>query len=337
MGWQGLKLKEKQEFYDFVTPDPFLEQGQITSFTSNSITDNLANWEIDEFKNKVVKICYNDINFYAVVESNTSDTLIFDDLLEQEPELNNNYCILHTLDTAETGLNIIVAVVNVIGESAILLQKSTIENERQYLHAYIERIENNNYCCIMSRKLDRQFGSKYSVLEGLQEGIRVYAHQLQVPHWDIIQTINIKRFFNGYFDTANAINTTEYTATGLNITKNNSKRFFMKELTNVKRFLYTDLVQRDFNLNLTATIEKTGGGGGECTVTFAIYRDKTEIIEILENSEQTTRFAGGAGFLNIVVNAVTQLNKNDYIYIVTKRDSGVFFIAAGSTITINEI
>jgi hypothetical protein len=64
---------------DYKPPLGYLYEGAVTSGTMLSLTDSSANWEIDEWIGKAIKIKRNGGSDFenAIILNNTEDTLIF--------------------------------------------------------------------------------------------------------------------------------------------------------------------------------------------------------------------------------------------------------------------
>jgi len=248
---------------DYKPPLGYLYEGSVTSGTINSLTDSSANWEIDEWVGKAIKIKKNGGSDFenGVILSNTTDTLTFDSNLIFEPCSLCAYQILHTYEIKKDELDIIVALNLEDSECAVVLPKSTPDIERRSAHIYIERSNGNNFTApIICKKDDTMANVKYGELIYRTKGIRVYAHQWLSPHWDIIQTYNIKRFATGYWDADESITATTFTAFGANIVYDNLRRFIPYTRDDVAWIRYRSLIERPFMISFIADISKSGGG-----------------------------------------------------------------------------
>lgn len=332
-------------YKDFNPGTETLYSSNATSGTQTTLTDTLANWVIDQWKDKIVKIKREGgIDFeFAVVETNTSNTLIFDDTLIFIPCELCTYEILVTFVVEPYFLPLIVAVNLTTNNCGILLPKSTKQIERQSFHAYVERsLNGDNICPIMCKGLDRQAGVKYGTLEHQSEGVRLYAHQWVVQHWDIIQTYNIKRLAAAYFSLDELI-TTANNVWGVSGNENvliyDKKKRFAERVREGKVWsIYTSLLVRDFRITIDTTIKKTGGGQGEFYVSLAKRDGVTGAVTFFntEGRFAGTKFGGVDGIESIAVKIPISLKRNDEIAIATMRTSSTMTIAEGSTIDLIE-
>jgi hypothetical protein len=287
----------------------------------------------------VVRIVGAEGSDYAVVASNTANTLYFDsDLFFPIQDGESTVQIISTLVLEDKDLNTIIAVRKQNNHGAILLPKATQNNERFEIHAYVEYASNGGFDMVMMcRGDDRQAGVKYGTLEHTGEGVRLSSHQWGVPHWDIVDAYNIKRLAAGYTTQAVAIPSAEWTVmSDYDSVEYDYKRRFIDHIVDGIDWLqYTSLLERTFFVSLTAIIEKTGGTG-EGFVAI-IKRDcATGEVTVLDERVGRTRFGAGIGVQDVAVETPVFLKKGDCISYVARRTDGNFFIGAGSGIKIIE-
>jgi hypothetical protein len=336
------RIPRYENFRNSVDFEPGAESlyiGNVASGTQTSLTDTEANWSVNEWKDKVVKIKRNggtDFEF-GVIESNTPDQLIFDDSLIFVPCNLCVYEILNTLIVEPHHLPITIAVILSGSSCGILLPKSTKQIERQSFHSYIEKSLNGNYTCvIMSRGIDRQFGAKYGTLEHQSEGVNLYAHQLFTPHWDIIQTYNIKRLAAAYFSQSELVTTAnnvwDVIGNENTLIYDNKKRFVEKERDGKIWIRYTSLLSRDFRVTVDTTVQKTGGGQGEFYLSVAKRDGVTGIVTYFydQNRLTGTKFGGTDGVESITVKVPVFLKRNDEVAIVAMKTASTMTISVGS-------
>jgi hypothetical protein len=326
--------------FDYKPPAGYLYEGAVTSGTMTTMTDDTASWTVDEWKDKVIKITRNgDSDFEnAVIFSNTATVLTFDDDLIFEPCALCNYKILHTYAIEDSQMDMILALDLRESECGVLLPTSTVENERKYVHVYIEKsLSDDTFIApIICRGLDRQAGIKYGELISSSEGVRLHTHQWYQPHWDIIQTYNIKRFATGYWDADEAINSTTFVPIGVNLVYDNLRRFVPYDRDGIQWVRYRSLIEHFFMVSFIADISKAGGGVNEVEICALHRSGKTGVITLLDNRVTSTRFGAGEGKFIISGEVPVTLNRNDEVAPAIRKigATGTFFVSAGSTLKI---
>ena len=337
-----VRIPKYENFVNKVDFDPGSENlysGNVSSGTTATLTDTSANWEVNQWKDKIVKIFREgDTDFeFAVVESNTADTLTFDDDLIFIPCSLCTYDILVTFVVEPYFLPILIAVNLETNNSGILLPKSTPQIERTSFHAYIEMsLNGNNRCPVMCRGAERQAEAKYGLLEHKSEGVKLYPHQWMRPHWDIIDTFNIKRLASGYFSQPELI-TTANNVWGVvgdegTLVYDNKKRF-TEVIRESKVWLrYTSLLVRTFRTTIDLVISKTGGGQGEFHLSGAKRDGETGDITYfyLDNRLAKTRFGGQDGIQDININIPMELKRNDEIAILGLKTASTMTVSSGT-------
>jgi hypothetical protein len=319
---------------DYMAETGYLVEGSVTSGTINSLTDSSATWLRDQWAGKVVKTIRNGgaDYCYAIVLSNTTDTLTFDDDLIVTPCAECTYKIMETYNLEV--LNSILALNVTDYPMAVTLPASTPENERYYAHIYLERAGNGDTeIPIMCKGADRMAGAKYGTLNAIQEGVRIYAHQWLSNHWDIISTYNIKRFAAGRWATTDSIGTTwDYMG---NCTFDFYRRFRPVVIEGNTWVRYTSLFQRWFYASFIAVINKTGGVG-DCDITVAVKDGVTGVITIYEEWASATRFGAGTGETTISCEVPVLLSRNDEVIAVARHSGGTFTLGIGSSLKLIE-
>lgn len=320
---------------DFAAAEIPPYEGAVTSGTTLSITDTNASWTVDEWKDYIILITHSDTSYFsfAVIESNTVDTLTFDDPLNFTPCDLYVYQIIDTVVIEPAQLPIMVAMDINLNHAGILLPYVTGGIERQYIHAYIEKALNGDYNVpVMCRKEQRQFGIKWGELEHQTEGVKLYAHNWNVPHWDIIDLFNVKRLAAGYFTSPEVITdiTWQIIGSDTNLIYDKLKRFRVHPDAGYNWLRYTSLLNRTFIISFKAVIQKTGGTDEEASITIAHRRDG--VTEFLTDRVSTTRFNAGDGTQTITVEVPINLEKNDEIIPAIIKEGGTFDLLTGSTI-----
>lgn len=302
--------------------------GNVTAQTPNSITDNTKAWIVDEFKDKAVKLDTGVVAEYAIVLSNTEDTLVFDDVLLNPAA---SYSIIDSLVVNPSDLDCIIALDIIDACCAVILPLSTVSIERGYVHAYIERAVNGLYKApIMCRGTQRQAGQKYGTLEHQGEGVRLHAHMWGVPHWDIIQTYNITRLASAYWTVPQTVNSSSW-APVLGMIADKAKRFTLDS----GWFRYLSLLPRMLKVTFTANITKSGGVG-DMDISIA-KRDAAGVITFLDYIQSSSRFGSGVGNTTITVDLLVELTYRESLVAIAQRSGGTFQIDPGSNLIIEEL
>ena len=324
--------------------------GNVTSGTINTLTDDTAEWEVNQWVDKVVKLYKVDGSdfCFGLVLSNSVDTLTFDLDLLTIPCESCGYTILDTFVLSSEDLNKIIAIGIFDYNIGIVLPKVTHEIERKYIHSYIERSNNGDHTAVMmSRSDDYQLGAKYGNLNYNGEGVTLYAHTWDNnndtegddarPHWDIVNLQGIQRIASGYWDNNELITSDTPSPYGANIVFDTLRRFTDLIVNSNYYVRYTSLIQRKFFVQLVVTIFKSGGGVGEATAQLGIIRAGSTELEILTKRYVTTRFGAGEGYENLNLNVPLLLNRNDQVIAIFSRTAGTMSVMKGSTINIFEV
>lgn len=316
--------------------------GIITGSGDRFITDSSAAWQEDEFVDRVVKIIHTDGTYcVGVVESNSEDTLYFDDDLLDAHTLGDGYSILDTVVVEASTQPTMVAINTQTNNAAcaVLLPASTPEFERSYVHAYIEKSNNGDHICpVVCRGQDRQAGAKYGELIHQSEGVRLYQHQLGVPHWDIIQVYNVKRLATGYWSSNESVTSAVFAPIGspAAMQYDYKKRFISRIDAGVEWLVYTSLLERNFLLSFSCSVEKSGGVG-ELFVTFATKDGETGVITAHTERVGSTRFASGLGRETLFIEIPVTLKRGDSFVPMARISGGTFSLLAGSYVRATEL
>lgn len=326
---------------NFIVPAGDIDSGTVSNPTLTSISDPSKGWGIDAHKDKVVRICSNDGSTfqYALVLSNTSNTLTFDDNLLILPDVTCGYRILPTLVLTDEELDSITAIDLRLNSCGVVLPNSTVENERRYAHIYNELTLNGDHTAvIMCRGAERQLRTKYGTLEHKYEGVRLHAHQLGIPHWDVLQVFNVKRFASAYWSVDEPIDSTTFAYLGDidKIVIDQKKRFVSVDREGKRWARYTSLVPTDFTITFDALIEKLDGGSAIVEITIAKKEFETGLITILNQRIGVGRLSV-AGQSTITVTVPVSLAHNDELICVARRDTGLINLQAGSSAYIKEL
>lgn len=321
---------------------PDLDSGAVTSATVNSITDTSKSWTVNEWVDRLVRVdCSISERFqYALVLSNTADTLIFDNNFQfGTPTSTCTYRIIDTIVLSKTDQDTIIATDIRVNSCAVVLPNSIEANERKYVHAYNELANNGDHSTIiMCRGAERQLGFKYGELNHRYEGVKLYTHTWNIPHWDVLQTYNIKRFANGnWVATENITSTTwQYLGDTGSLVYDPPKRFQAVNVAGKQWLRYTSLITRDFIVTLNIAIEKTDGGNSVIECAVAKRDGITGVVTNITGRIGVARLAV-AGQSTVTASIAINLKHNDEIIVIGQRSAGTIVIQQGAGLDVIEI
>jgi hypothetical protein len=327
-----------QNYINYKPADTNIYEGLATAGTITTLADSTASWTVNSLIDNIVCITKDAMCYYSVILRNTATELTFDDDLEIIPDALTSFRIINTLVIEDSNMDVLVALNVLVNECGVLLPLSTTSIERRYVHTYIEKAVNGTHKVpIMCRTTDTQAGQKYGTLEHVGEGVKLQAHTWLSGHYDIIQTYNIKRYANGYFDIDESVTSTSWQIVGNvnNLIYDTYKRFVENEVTGKNQLTYTSLLERDFSVRFNANVVKSGVGG-ELDISVALYDKETDTIYYFDERIASSRFGGGDGIQSISVTVPVRLTKNDRIILVARRTAGTFFVGEGSTVVVVE-
>jgi len=336
----ALEEQSRPYWIDYTAPATNLYDGTVNSGTVKSLTDTRASWTVNEWINKIVKIYKaggTDFTF-AVVESNTSNTLTFDDKLIIIPCDTCSYSIINTIDLENQDLPVVIALNIEDNQAGVLLPKSDSDNERRYIHPYIERASNGTYIApVICRGTDRLLGAKYATLEHFGEGIRLLPHTYLIDHFDALFVTNVERLATGYMANDEAVTTTTFAPVGneANLIYDNKKRFVEVIRSGKKWLRYTSLIPRTFLISFTAAIIKGSEGEGELDISLRLRLD-TGVEEDLTTRISMSSFGAEQGVETIIVEVPVALQRDYEVIPISRRNKKTFSIGAGSTIKVIE-
>jgi len=321
-------------------------EGNVSSGTINSFTDENAEWQVNELVDKVVKMFRNEeVDFcYALIKSNTSNRVTVDTDFIMIPCEQYSYKIIDSVVLTVSDLNKIIAIDNYNHDIGIVLPKVTTEIERRYLTIYIERSNNgNNNAVVIGRGTDYQLGAKYGILTYNGEGVTIYAHTWNSIldedgnryHWDIVNLQGIQRIGSGYWGQEEQITQETLSPIGEQLIIDTNRRFVKIIKDDIVRLRYTSLIERKFYAEFNCTIEKTGGAG-EAVISIGVYNPDTDELIISERNS-STRFGAGIGFTSVSVKVPILLKRNYEIVALASTTGTAFFIKDGSTLDVYEV
>ena len=324
---------------DYKPPSDVLASGNVTSGTLTSFIDSTQSWTTNQFAGKVFKLFKNggsDFQ-YGICTTNTETTVNFDSEFIVAPCDGCQYEEIDTLELNTEDLPLILALNVMDNKTAIVLPESTVENERKYAHIYVELGNGANNAVVIARGADRIFGVKYFTLDFRTEGVRLYPHMWVTPHFDIVQTYNIKRLATAYFDNDESFASTDWVEVGQvgNLVYDNLKRFADIDREGIQYIRYTSLFERDFIGSWQIVVAKTGGVG-EASFALGKREAGSEEITVLETRIASTRFGSGEGLQTVDLRTPLILNRNDEVVLLAKRTAANFTIKEGTNFDIQE-
>jgi hypothetical protein len=320
---------------------PDLGSGNVVSATNTSITDTNKSWAINILVDKLVKITCSITGrfFYGLILSNTSSTITFDDVLLETPTTNCTYRIIDTVVLDGDDLNTIVACDIRQNSCGVVLPRAVVQDEREFVQVYNELANNGDHSTVvMCRGTERQLGQKYGELNHKYEGVRLHVHTWMAPHWDVLQTFNIGRYADGNWIVDENITNSAFQYIGDvgKIVFDAPKRFQPINVSGKLWLRYTSLLTRRFLVLASISIEKVGGGNTITEISLAKRDASTGVVTQLTGRIGVSRLSV-AGQATISFTSKVDLNHNDEIILIGRRDTGTIIIQTGSGLDVIEI
>lgn len=309
--------------------------GNVTSQTTNSITDNTKAFSTDQWAGYGVRLATSTGEVdYTRVQSNTATQLVFDD--NHAGYTYASYRILPTFDI--TSINSITSVNINANDCAIILPDLDTTEERKFVSVYLEQSNNNGKrAAIICRGTQRQRGMKYGFLNYKYEGVTFWSHYLSVRHWDILALENIKRYTGAEVTTNTAVTSTTYTPAipfG-NATLSTSRRFESRNVSGAFWFKYMSITPLEMVVNGSLLLSRTGGGTTNIEIAVRIKRfNGGATVDTTQRC--VVRFSGDAS-QTVSPDVKFTLEPYDEVTVIIKRDAGTVTLEAGSSITIKEL
>jgi hypothetical protein len=316
-------------------PTANLLNGTATSNTNNSLTDSTKTWTVNQWVDKVVRIVdANEAEEYCLVLSNTADTLTFDCASEGLTAVT--YEILTTYYAGEP--QTIYAFDIRLAYGALVMPTVATVKERSRYKVYNELANNGDFkTIVMCRGLDRLRGNKYLSLDHKHEGADLYVHYFGSDHYDILNIDAVKRYASVRVNASLSVASATYAniMTYASINHLDAKRFIKRDIGGIYWLKYKSLVTTKMLLTGALSVEKSGGGAASVvSITVRVKRGEDTID--FTDSEAITRLPAN-DIKSVPLSILLELQKNDEITIIAKRDSGTINILDGSTFTIAEI
>ena len=309
--------------------------GTATSNTSTTMTDSTATWEVDEWADKVVKLTSTtDADDYCLILSNTSDTLTFD--CENDVFTVETYNVLETYYADKPQSIYAFDIRNAYG--AIVMPSAIDRIERSRYKIYNEMANNVDYkAVVMFRGADRARGSKYFTLDHKHEGADLYVHYFGTPHYDILNIEEVKRYASVMVNTDLSIASTTYAPilTFASINNLDAKRFKAKDRSGIYWLKFKSIIATKMLLQGSLSIEKEGGGVPSVVeISVRLNRDGT-IIDLTDSATVVRLPVNDIKAVPLLI--YLDLQKDDELTIIAKRDSGAISLLTGSTFTLLEL
>jgi len=309
--------------------------GPVSSQTSNSVTDGIANYITDQWIDYVVELTTvaGEVD-YAVVLSNTQTKLTFDD--DHAGYTFASYRIMSTFEVED--MTSLISFDVRTNEAALILPDVSSINNRDYTRIYLELSNNDKGLIIICRGLQRQRGLKWGKLIYKYELVELTAHQTVVPHWDILELENIKRYGSIETNINLPVNTVTYaeilTAGSVDLLPQ-SKRFDLVSDGGVDWLRYQSIIQQDFRLSGSIPINRTGGGTSSVEVKVRIKRFSTGLDE--DSTSTIIAQFGNDDTKTVPVDISFTLDPYDQITLIAERDTGTVTILSGASFIFTEM
>jgi hypothetical protein len=210
--------------------------------------------------------------------------------------------------------------------------------ERSRYKVYNELANNGDFkTIVMCRGLDRLRGNKYLSLDHKHEGADLYVHYFGSDHYDILNIDAVKRYASVRANASLSVASATYAniMTYASINHLDAKRFIKRNISGIYWLKYKSLVTTKMLLTGALSVEKSGGGAASnVNITVRVKRGLDTID--FTDSEAITRLPAN-DIKSVPLSILLELQKNDEITIIAKRNSGTISILDGSTFTIAEI
>lgn len=320
---------------NYTVPINDLASGTISAGSEITITDEPKNWIPNAFVDKVVEYTAIDQSIrYALIVSNTNNTLTFDDNLEVQPLIFGQYRILNTIQASEVNTNpmgAIYAFDTTSNTGAIVLPLVATTNLRKEIRIYIER-GNGNKLVIIAKTTNRIRTQKYVTLDAELESALFMSHNWITNHFDVVSEANIQRYIFGYYaDNQNIVRDPSVVIKAGVFDIDLKKRFNPVIIGDDDIFLqYESTLERLFTLKANLIITK----GGACEAYFAKYDAVSDLIIPLDSRKANTLFSAGTDAEMITVETPVFLKKGDRVTLYARNTAGETAITAGSQISI---
>lgn len=320
--------------YDY-TASVDQDSGNVTSQTANSITDNTKVWTTNQFVGSVVKMTSAaGEEDYGIVASNTATALTLDD--NHSGVTWASYRILSTFTVQE--INSIISFNITANDCALVLPSVALVDERTFVEAYVELSNNGDHkVAVVCKGTDRQRGRKWGTLIHRYESVTLWAHQLGVNHWDILNLENVKRFAN--LTTTGSLSIASATYTPIlsfaSVSLPYSRRYMLKNVGGIGWLKYESIVMTQLSIDGSLAIQRTGGGTSLVEVT--VRKKRFSDSAIIDNVVRTVANFSGDETKTIPISLTIDIEPNDEITLIARRDAGTINLLTGSSILITEM
>lgn len=322
-------------YYDLIS-SASIDIGTLTGSTINTITDSTKNWIANQFINKVVKI-YNGTYDYGIVLSNTATTITFDASLTTIHTIGMSYKIIHAYELQESDMDIMISADSTLNDCALILPQVNSNNNRRTVEMYLEKGDNHfvNIC----KNADRQAGQKYGVLLFQKESVTLKSHNYIPNHYDIFSTSNISRWATGYWSATEDVGGLNVFAPIGDLTKlvvDGYRRFTPVNKSGKSWMKYNSLFPRTMKLTGNYKLIKTGAGVALLDFALIKYDASTNTTsEILTRISTVKQDAND--IFTVSFSSIVDLEYNDEIAVICKKDTDTFTMQIGSSQDLREI
>lgn len=311
------------------------DSGNVTAQTANSISDNTKVWTTNQFVGSVVKMVTSaGEEDYGVVASNTATTLTLDD--NHLGYTWASYRIMSTFTLTE--INSINSFNITANDCALVLPSVALVDERTFVQAYIENSNNGDHkAVIVCKGTDRQRGRKWGALIHRYESVTLWSHYLGVNHWDILNLENVKRFAalstTGNISIASATYVPILTFASTSLPE--SRRYTLKNVGGIGWLKYESIVTTEIKVDGILPIQRTGGGTS--LVELTIRRKRFSDSAIIDSTIKTIANFSGDETKTIPISIPIEIEPNDEITLLARRDAGTIVLLSGATLLVTEM
>lgn len=313
-------LKESKKNYQEWSFNLSEYSGVSTSGSGTYLIDSSASWVTNKWVGYVLSL---EEYGYAVITSNTSNTLFFDMLLNPVPS-GIQYKILDTYELSDLPSKFFFTASTEYG--AILLPPSS--DYLQGTEIDIQLVGNASGLVIISD--EHISGKKWITLQEQGEGVSL---SVSDGGYEITKEQGIDKHAVLTLVSDKSITSNVYEDVMDYLTSSFPFKRFSQLSDGLVRYDYP--LPKSFKVTLDLDIEKTGSSAGEVTVVVTKYEWDGTPVDITSFERQTT-FGATDGKTRLQFSTPVSLAVEECIGISIKKDSQDFVIKAGSTIFIEE-
>jgi hypothetical protein len=167
--------------------------------------------------------------------------------------------------------------------------------------------------------------------------VTLWAHLLGVPHWDILNLENVKRFANLTTTADLPINSATY-ANILSFSSASlpfARRFDLIDLLGIGWLKYKSIVTTQLSISGSLVVSRTGGGSSLVEIT--VRKKRFSDGAIIDSTVSTLGKYSGDETKTLPLDITLEIEPNDELTIIAKRDAGTINLLSGSSIVIREM